>query len=177
MSDEPTLPRLPGPPFSPMAYSSSPLGPGRKRARLSYPPPSSSFSSSSDPAIFSSDDDPALDNYVQGGRRKKRYVGTWYDQRPASSDSANSSMASSPVVNRALPKPAKRQFKRQMDSGVWLGPDLTDTDESVILEPKAPRLPLVAPVSPRQKLDRHQERAQARVLDCLERGAETVDLR
>ncbi|KAK3371966.1 hypothetical protein B0H63DRAFT_483437 [Podospora didyma] len=99
--NEPSLPVLPGHPL--------------KRARGTATNAPLAALTSSDPAVFSSDDDPALDNYVHG-RRKKRYVGSWFDQHPASSDSAlgDEEMGPPPVP---LPK---REFRRQLDSGVWM---------------------------------------------------------
>ncbi|KAK3365288.1 hypothetical protein B0T24DRAFT_683909 [Lasiosphaeria ovina] len=118
MADEPNLPQLPRLASNPAALI---LGYGRKRARggnATYAPPH--VLSSSDPAVFSSDDDAGLDNYVDG-RRKKRYVGTWYDQHPVSSTSSDSALS---VEWAAPPLPAhKREFRRQLDSGVWLEQD------------------------------------------------------
>ena len=140
-------------------------------------------SASSDPAVFSSDDDPALDNYVHG-RRKKRYVGTWYDQHPASSDSADSAMGDD-MRSRPMPKPPKRQFRRQLDSGVYLGLEgATDTDESVDLEPLAAKLPLPSrPPQPlplqsvaRTRLSYEEQVAREIVSSCVDGGREHVDL-
>lgn len=181
MAEEPTLPVLP------VSRSRGRLSPpffteGRKRARGTDAPPSGLSSASSDPAIFSSDDDPALDNYVHG-RRKKRYVGTWFDQHPASSDSADSAIGDD--MRRPMPKPPKRQFRRQLDSGVYLGLDgSTDTDESVDLEPRAAKIPLgtrpssSAPLQPvaRKKVSLEEEQLRMIVERCVEEGREDIDL-
>lgn len=180
MAEEPTLPVLPRP-LGRERLSPPLLGDRRKRARGTNAPPS--VLSSSDPAIFSSDDDPALDNYVHG-RRKKRYVGTWYDQHPASSDSADSAIGDD-MRNRHMPKPPRRQFRRQQDSGVYLGLEgITDTDESVDLEPLAAKLPLPPrPPQPeplqlmaRTKLSWEEEVAREIVGSCVDNGRELIDL-
>lgn len=101
MSDEPPEPTLPRFPASKAADAF--FGPSRKRARpdifdgsnggSTTPAHQLMLNNSSDPAVFSSDDDPALDNYAPdpatGGhtRKKKRYVGAWFAQHPASTDS------------------------------------------------------------------------------------------
>ncbi|KAK4155332.1 hypothetical protein C8A00DRAFT_42051 [Chaetomidium leptoderma] len=173
MADEPTLPPLDS----------------RKRGRNMGPPPSNS-SPSSDPAFFSSDDDPALDNYQAHGRRKKRYVGAWFDQQPASSDSAVGEETRPtyppPRRNRGPPQPQKREFKRQLDSGVWMGTDgaLTDTDDSFDLEPAAARFPLAppraqpsVPLSPaRPRFTSQEQEVQKTIRFCVDNGSEQVDL-
>lgn len=175
---EPTLPRLPP----------SLRDDRRKRGRVVEPPPTHS-STSSDPAFFSSDDDPALDNYQSHGRRKRRYVGAWFDQQPASSDSALGDETRPnyppPRRNRGPQQPQKREFRRQLDSGVWMGTDgcLTDTDDSFELEPPASRLPLgpsqvLMPVSPaRKRFSAEEQAAHNAIRFCVEHGTEQVDLR
>ncbi|AEO65677.1 uncharacterized protein THITE_2112887 [Thermothielavioides terrestris NRRL 8126] len=185
MADEPTLPRLP---------PSLLVNDGRKRGRSMGSPPTHSSSTSSDPAFFSSDDDPALDNYQNHGRRKRRYVGTWYDQQPASSDSGVGEDGSpsyhpprrSRARSRARPQQQKRQLKRQLDSGVWMGADgcSTDTDDSVDLEPVAARLPLALPRTqgPMQSSAAQpqgwemEQIVRDKILACVENGTEQVDL-
>ncbi|KAM7209742.1 CCR4-NOT transcription complex subunit 6-like-B [Naviculisporaceae sp. PSN 640] len=178
MAEEPTLPQLP----PPRSRAPPSFAEGRKRARGTNAPSSLSSSTSSDPAVFSSDDDPALDNYVHG-RRKKRYVGTWFDQQPASSDSADSAIGDD--MRRPMPKPPKRQFRRQLDSGVFLGMDgSTDTDESVDLEPRPSKLPLGAPSSPpvplqfavRRRISPEEQKLRDIVNSCVEEGKEEIDL-
>ncbi|KAL2126739.1 hypothetical protein VTI74DRAFT_326 [Chaetomium olivicolor] len=169
---EPTLPRLP---------PSLPIGDRRKRGRAIEPPPLHDSSTSSDPAFFSSDDDPALDNYQVHGRRKRRYVGTWFDQQPASSDSALGDEPlprhNRPRRNKATHQPKKREFRRQLDSGVWMSMDgaSSDMDDTVYLNPAAPRLPLLAPQDhgPTSEQELQVERI---IRLCLEEGDECVDL-
>jgi hypothetical protein len=153
-------------------------------------PPTHS-STSSDPAYFSSDDDPALDNYQSHGRRKRKYVGTWFDQQPASSDSAVGDDAGSsyppPRRNRGPAQPQKREFRRQIDSGVWVGTDggLTDTEDGFDLEPVPARFPLAAPrVQPsmllsraRRRLTSEERQLQNTIRSCVDSGSEQVDLR
>ena len=103
MDEEPELPRL--------KPTSTDISSTRKRSRLSSPP----FASSSD-AIFSSDDNPSADNYV-GHRRKQVYRGPWYAQQ-LQTNNGDLSMSHS-----SEHKPGKRKFKRQYDSGVWMGSD------------------------------------------------------
>lgn len=175
MADEPTLPRLP-PSISWDAQTERFSNNPRKRRYdlkgSSVAPPS--CSNSSDPAVFSSDDDPGLDNYVEG-RRKKRYVGSWFHQQPASSDSATGEPR--PALRRG-----KRTLKRDLDSGVWMGSDSTDGDESIMMPevPTQARLPQLnhAPVRQRNDGTSHQELiAQQRIQECLDAGKEYIDLR
>jgi hypothetical protein len=183
MADEPTLPTLPDMP-PPL-----PTG-GRKRGRAA----ADHSSTSSDPAFFSSDDDPALDNYESHARRKKRYVGAWFDQQPASSDSAIGDETPvhypPPRRNRNTGQAQKREFKRQMDSGVWMDTDcyLTETDDGLELQPSASRLPKpvlpptaspMAPLPPRTAISHsllHYD-VQEVIRECVDRGVEEVDLR
>lgn len=150
----------------------------RKRGRHALDSPAS-FSTSSDPAVFSSDDDPGLDNYVHG-RRKKRYVGTWFDQKQAvSSDSIDSAFGEE--TPRPLPKQRQRHYKRQLDSGVWMGQgDATDTDDGLDLGPLVSKLPLKQPMAPpparRLSYSTAELAAQARIQHCIDEGKEVVDL-
>ena len=112
MAEEPTLPKLPAVSWD---FETETFNNTRKRARNrgepSAPP---NFTNSSDPAVFSSDDDPQLENYTQGRHRKKRYIGSWFQQNLASSDSTfGESVQPAPKANRTL--------ERQFDSGVWMG--------------------------------------------------------
>ncbi len=168
MADEPSLPVLPGVSWDERSQSFS-KGP-RKRIR---PLQSGSgnalmgLHNSSDPAIFSSDDDPGLDNYVSS-RRKRKYVGSWYNQLPASGDSTFSESIQ-------LPRP-KRTLRRQLDSGVFLGSDGTDNDEipeilELPLHSKVPRFerPAVPTLPETERL------AQDKIRECLEQGNESID--
>ena len=169
MSEEPTLPRLPAVSWDErsQSFSNNP----RKRARLTHANnvPSSAFNSS-DPAVFSSDDDPAIDNYVEG-RRKRRYVGSWFSQHPTSSDSTFGD-----VTVTENPRP-KRTWARQLDSGIFLGSD--DAESETMSE--CPPLPSQARlkqlnVQPRRQLNAAELEAQKRVQQCVEAGTEDVVL-
>ncbi|EPE07521.1 leucine rich repeat family protein [Ophiostoma piceae UAMH 11346] len=164
MSDEPTLPRFPH-----SKAADAFFGPSRKRVRPDIFDGNNGSSAvgthhlmlnnSSDPAVFSSDDDPALDNYAPdpatGGhtRKKKRYVGAWFSQHPASADSTFDGgergghgdeeeldqglpqattrspvrfrHSTLPLISSPLrPQPNKRRtFERQFDSGVFMDKD------------------------------------------------------
>lgn len=164
MSEEPSLPWLPDGswyvPCSP--YSDRPA----KRSRLSRAAgdaPPLSFNSS-DPAVFSSDDDPGLDNYVEG-RRKNRYVGSWFQQRLASSDST---FGEGPVD---IPRQTKRTLKRDFDSGVYLGSDATDGEDLMEGLDKPPQLE--RRLAPQMKLA--EKEARDMIQKCLDNGGETVD--
>jgi hypothetical protein len=183
MAEEPTLPRLPGPGYTAPALFAK----GRKRSRMAFGS-ASVLSTSSDPAVFSSDDDPALDNYMHGARRKKRYVGSWFDQQPASSDSNDSAIGDD--MRRPMPKPQPRQFRRQLDSGVWMGQDdSTDNDDyselelrpSKIVTPSKACAPskLSSPPIPLQrfKFMEQELHAQSCIRRCVDEGTEEIDLR
>ncbi|KAK8016117.1 CCR4-NOT transcription complex subunit 6 [Apiospora rasikravindrae] len=167
MADEPTLPPLPS-----VSWDSESQSFTRKRVRGAHAAPPL-FSNSSDPAVFSSDDDPNVENYAQGGRqRKKRYVGSWFHQHPASGDSA--------FGEEVRPRPlTKRTLQRQFDSGVWMGSDISTDMEEVGMEigqtatPKLPQLNVSRPVivpSPAEK------EAHARIIEALDLGRENLDL-
>jgi hypothetical protein len=164
MADELSLPRLA---WDPAAKSISNDRP-RKRVRLSSPP------ISSDSALFSSDDDPSSENYTPG-RRKQKYRGPWYSQQPASDHDSQESQA------HEHPKKGKRSFERQFDSGVWLGSDGTDSDEtieSVQFINETWRLP-VRPSRSTQTKDEPpspEQLARSQVELCLEEGNESIDL-
>lgn len=170
MAEELSLPRLPAVSWNKetQTFSNNP----KKRVRTRRSSAASAFNSS-DPAVFSSDDDPALDNYVEG-RKKRKYVGTWFRQEPvASSDSAFEDSHSRP-----LPK-ARRSFKRQLDSGVWMGSDSTDDgfeELQLPVQPKLPELAQPAP-APRPQISSAERHARSIIQMCLDDGEETVDLR
>ncbi|KAK6820835.1 leucine Rich Repeat family protein [Apiospora arundinis] len=167
MADEPTLPPLPS-----VSWDSGSQSFTRKRVRGAHHAPPL-FSNSSDPAVFSSDDDPNVENYAQGGRqRKKRYVGSWFHQHPASGDSA--------FGDEARPKPkTKRTFQRQFDSGVWMGSDISTDMEEVGMEigqtvnPKIPQLNVSRPVAVPSPAE---SEAQRRIIEAIELGRENLDL-
>ncbi|KAJ2981995.1 hypothetical protein NUW58_g6546 [Xylaria curta] len=112
MAEEPTLPSLPKVSWDSHTQTFTNTRKRNRDGALAQP----IFSNSSDPAVFSSDDDPHVDNYVNGRHRKKRYVGSWFQQMPTSSDSTFAEAV------ELQPKP-KRTFERQWDSGVWMGSD------------------------------------------------------
>lgn len=158
MSEEPpSSPRLPAFTFQ-----------SRKRSHVS---PQSLRFNSSDPAIFSSDDDPGLDNYVEG-RRKKRYVGSWFQQQLDSVDSSLDNGA-----GRVSNVPAKRSLKRDLDSGIFLGSDTTDGEDFIegLEAPAVPRLPQIAPRT-MPRLSQPEIVARQKIQDCVDRGNEMVDL-
>ena len=176
MAEEPTLPRLPGPSSATPALFTK----GRKRARMAFGS-ASMLSTSSDPAVFSSDDDPALDNYIHGVRRKKRYVGSWFDQQPASSDSAVGDEPRRPMPKSQPQQQRQRQLRRQLDSGVWMGQDdSTDIDEYSELELRPSKVFTPSKLSSPTVSSRFtiQERhAQNCIHKCIEEGKEEVDLK
>ena len=171
MDDEPELPRLPAVTWNPETQS---FNNTRKRARgPTGAPPPPNFSNSSDPAVFSSDDDPSVDNYVHGKHRKKRYVGSWYQQHPASSDSAFGEDVS------PAPEKTQRTLQRQFDSGVWMGSDgFTEDDEDTMIDAGLsvePRLPQL--IRTRVKTTSQAEQfVLQRIQDYMDKGIETIDL-
>lgn len=165
MAEEPTLPILPAVSWDERSQSFSQSS--RKRTKLSGPGNgASSTCNSSDPAIFSSDDDPGIDNYV-AGRRKRKYVGSWYQQQPTSSDSTFSEV-------RILPKP-KRSFKRQLDSGVYLGSDTTDSDGLMEPPPPPDRPGVIRLEKPVARISEAERAAREKVNVCVENGEEMID--
>ncbi|CEJ90845.1 hypothetical protein VHEMI06599 [[Torrubiella] hemipterigena] len=164
MAEEPSLPALPAVSWDAQSQSFS----KGSRKRLRPDVGGQLFCSSSDPAVFSSDDDPGLDNYV-AGRRKRKYLGSWYNQFPTSSDSAYSD------GQQPLPK-QKRTLRRQLDSGVYLGSDGTDTDDMLELPvvPTTPTRPIV--VRPNlSRLSEAEKAAREKIRVCLEKGEESID--
>jgi len=158
MADELPLPRLAWDPST----ESFTKNPPRKRVRLSSPP------ISSDPAIFSSDDDPSAENYTQE-RRKKKYRGPWFRQRPASPQESQ---------ERESHKKSKRTFERHFDSGVFMGSDGTDGGEELEDFEKTALLPLrqSRATQSAKPLPSPEELAQGQIQLCLEEGNESIDL-
>ncbi|KAH7013575.1 hypothetical protein EDB80DRAFT_375998 [Ilyonectria destructans] len=167
MSDEPSLPHMPAAVSwdeQSQSFSNNP----RKRVRQQGPNHAPSLKyNSSDPAIFSSDDDPALDNYVEG-RRKKRYVGSWFQQHPTSSDSTFGESIQVPKQ--------RRQWTRQLDSGVFLGSDGNESDDMMdqLEIPPRPRLPQLDRAAVR-RISKAEQSARDKVRACLDQGQETID--
>lgn len=171
MADEPTLPSLPTVSWD--AHSQTFTNTRKRNRGGTTPQPL--FSNSSDPAVFSSDDDPHIDNYVQGRHRKKRYVGSWFQQMPTSSDSTFAEAVG------PQPKP-NRTFERQLDSGVWMGSDeladpADDEEFDVEIEPP-PRLKLPQPRNPRPAPSATPEQVAVytRIHAAIEAGNPDVDL-
>lgn len=83
----------------------------RKRTRADY---DDEPATSSDPAIFSSDEQaPGAENYaVADGRKKRTYKGSWWDRHP--------------VKDGARHSTRKREFKRNYDSGIFMGSEGTE---------------------------------------------------
>lgn len=111
------------PPFLPPYYV-----PHRKRTRA---PDHEDDSTPSDGPLFSSDPpDPSIDEYFQP-RRKRQYRGTWWGE-----------IAQDTPVEPAQQR-AKTGFSRNMDSGVWMGSDVTEeelrSDETIPDEEATPR--------------------------------------
>lgn len=171
MADEPTLPSLPKVSWDSHRQTFTNT---RKRHRNGATP-QPLFSNSSDPAVFSSDDDPHIDNYVEGRHHKRRYIGSWFQQMPASSDSTFAEVAG------PQPKP-NRTFERQLDSGVWMGSDelvdpADDEEFGLGIEPPSnlklpqPRNPRPAPtVTPEQMV------VDTRISAAIEEGNPDIDL-
>ncbi|KAH7037615.1 uncharacterized protein B0I36DRAFT_314441 [Microdochium trichocladiopsis] len=171
MADEPTLPRMPGVSWD---AGTETFANTRKRARNLLNPPPPLFNNSSDPAVFSSDDDPHVDNYTQGRHKKKRYVGSWFQQQLASSDPALGE------DTRNQSRGGKRTLERQMDSGVWMGSDDSadlDMGESVFeLAPAEPRLPQLRRPIATSQLSETEELVREKIETVVEQGIEDVDL-
>ncbi|KAI1634727.1 hypothetical protein F4809DRAFT_651637 [Biscogniauxia mediterranea] len=169
MSEEPTLPPTVAWDFETQTFTNT-----RKRTR-DHAAASPLLFNSSDPAVFSSDDDPHVDNYSQGRHRKKRYVGSWFQQHLASSDSTFGEVA--------RPRPtAKRTFKRQFDSGVWMGSDGSvdlDLEEDVNMEaevPPEPELPLLRHARPAAAISTKEEIVRQKIQSAIDEGNEDIDL-
>lgn len=167
MADEPSLPRLPAVSWDEhtQSFSNNP----RKRGRTARRPSAASFNNSSDPAVFSSDDDPGVDNYVEG-RKKKRYVGSWFQQQPASSDPVDATNVK-----------GKRKLTREFDSGVFLGSDDTDGDLEEDLPlfhmPARPKLPQLEVAAARMTVavSEAERQLQLKIRESLDSGTETID--
>ena len=83
-------------------------------------------SCSSDPPVFSSDDlPPGLENY-DSHRRKRQYRGPWWQSRLGRVQSDGSA-----------PVRQKRDFKRNIDSAVWMGSDETEATDDGDLDIEA----------------------------------------
>ncbi|TGO66810.1 hypothetical protein BOTNAR_0053g00020 [Botryotinia narcissicola] len=140
----------------------------RKRVRDTPPP------DSSDPPIFSSDDDPSVEKYSQKRtRRKQKFRGPWFDQQLAS----DSAFEDEPL-DRKVPIRNKRTLNKKVDSGVFMGSDGTDMEDSVMENgKKAWPIPAPSPLKSRILVDTPRDiHARKRIEKCLEDGEEYVDL-
>lgn len=134
MDDEelslPTLSKIPSDPQLPSNPTAQPIK-SRKRSTRSYDlldddTYASSLHTSSDPALFSSDETPDAENYAGGKRRKKKtYAGTWWGERHGKAGSI-SSRSSTGRARRIT----KREFTRNIDSGIFMCSDDGSTDLS-----------------------------------------------
>ncbi|KXJ94190.1 hypothetical protein Micbo1qcDRAFT_42003 [Microdochium bolleyi] len=171
MAEEPTLPRMPAVSWD---AGTQTFANTKKRARNLLNPPPPLFNNSSDPAVFSSDDDPHVDNYTHGRHKKKRYVGSWFQQQLDSSDSGFGDEA------RNSAKAGKRTLERQIDSGVWMGSDDSvdmDLDGSVLefAQPE-PRLPQLRRAAVPPRISESEELVKERIETAIEQGVEDIDL-
>ncbi|KIW88676.1 uncharacterized protein Z519_10722 [Cladophialophora bantiana CBS 173.52] len=108
-----TAPTRAPPPLTPVL--------ARKRTRSDH---DDEPAASSDPALFSSDETaPGAENYVSGKRNKRTYKGSWWDRHPADATDKGSHRE-------------KRQFKRNLDSGVFMGSESEDppSSDSITME-------------------------------------------
>lgn len=132
--------------------------PKRKRSVASH-----LFSDSSDVPVFSSDDDPAAENYAQGRRTKKRFVGPWF----------TSSQPNAPIASASA---SKKRTLQQVDSGVFMGSDASIDDIlDHIPPPSKSRLPGLKHKQPAQPPS-PEALARSRIKACLDLGQEVIDL-
>lgn len=79
----------------------------RKRTHTDY---DDDTTTSSDPALFSSDEHaPGAENYLSGKRKKHTYQGSWWDNQRVK-----------------MGNPKKREFRRNFDSGIFMGSETSD---------------------------------------------------
>ncbi|KAI0886194.1 uncharacterized protein GGS22DRAFT_125660 [Annulohypoxylon maeteangense] len=171
MAEEPTLPKLPAVAWD---FETESFSNTRKRARNRGEPSAPPiFTNSSDPAVFSSDDDPQLENYTQGRHRKKRYIGSWFQQHLASTDSISGESV------QPVPK-ANRTFERQFDSGVWMGSDISvDTDDDTILDIEMPtqsKLLQLRHARPVTTISPNEAAAREKIQAAIDSGIQSIDL-
>ena len=111
--------------------------------------------------ILVGDDDPSVDNYV-GGRRKRQFRGPWYDHQPIRDNNKK-----------------QRSFKRQYDSGVFLGSDGTDMDEGLEESESVYANLSLRQWSSSQNAVKQEPTPEDRVREhielCLETGNETIE--
>ncbi|KAI4210220.1 MAG: hypothetical protein LQ351_006898 [Letrouitia transgressa] len=175
-------------PFTRATFSSRLSGqervPDRKR---SFEDEALDIDDFSDTPIFSSDDpqQDSLENYsyLATHRNKRQRSGPWWDSSQQSQD-IDFTVISPPARNQ------KHEFRRNVDSGVWLAEQ--DDDDSVISKPKVGILKAVTsdsgwlegPIFPFwdeqppdvQRFWEIQAEAVERVNECVDNGNALVDL-
>ena len=139
------------------------------------------YSNSSDPPLFSSDDASAsIDDYARP-RPKRLHTGSWW----------SSSWQAAPP-SQFTPGPKQREFKRNYDSGVWMGSDTSENDLEVSGDTETiggtlnhAETTIPAELNALNKARRpvqslaltpQQKEASAIVQQCVESGQESVDL-
>ena len=109
MDEDIDLPQVPLPRVEASQEQLHTSGTRRKRPRLEDDEDTTRFTLSSDPALFSSDDHSSgIENYA-AKRRKQQWEGTWWGE------------------GRDVAPKRKRSFKRNLDSGIFLGSESTDS--------------------------------------------------
>jgi hypothetical protein len=118
-----------------------------------------------------------LDKYTRG-RQKKQYRGPWFRQEPAS-DNSSPEFTFNLNSERDGTQKGKRVFERQYDSGVFLGSDYTDMDDSINGFQDASITGSLPPSQPRSTQTSEptvEELAQKQIENCIEHGIESIDL-
>ncbi|KAH0844193.1 hypothetical protein FOPE_08797 [Fonsecaea pedrosoi] len=111
--DEPELPPLSWSTRATVPHAPSRLAPPLSRKRT-HSDREDEPAVSSDPALFSSDETaPGAENYALGKRKKRTFKGSWWDCHPAE-----------PGTREGLRE--RRQFKRNFDSGIFMGSESDD---------------------------------------------------
>ncbi|OAP57530.1 hypothetical protein AYL99_08268 [Fonsecaea erecta] len=122
--DEPDLPPLSRSTRATDIHAHSRLAPPLVRKRTYSDHDYEPAAVSSDPALFSSDETaPGAENYVSGKRKKRTFRGSWWDRHPAE-----------PGTRTGLRE--KRQFRRNFDSGIFMGSESEEplSSDSVTIE-------------------------------------------
>lgn len=161
----------------------------RKRTRSDY---DDDPATSSDPALFSSDEQaPGAENYTAGKRKKRTFRGSWWDRHPVKAGSRKSTR--------------KREFKRNYDSGIFMGSEASEAslssdsfsmEDELLKDQQESRKPdlnvrwrgslstdeehniTARKLAPKATISmpREYEAVCAIVRECLEKGKEDVDL-
>ncbi|KAF2842758.1 hypothetical protein M501DRAFT_1012156 [Patellaria atrata CBS 101060] len=160
------------PPSSPPSLPSLPEVPLTLRKKRSRPIDDYDILLTSDPPLFSSDDNPldaSVDDYREGGKRKKQYHGVWWHQNQRPGVLASGTDFSAP----------KSVFSRNMDSGVWMGSDCTEDDitpEVVQGDVSTPTTSFRRHLATLAEQRSQEEACVQKIHKLLEQGMETVDL-